>query len=99
MADSENDLQDDKEPLTFSPAGKDEAKKDEREVRNEERKSFEKALGDTGAKPPLPDSIKLAHPKRPFVEAIESLFQAAEHFLKQLNPQNKDNSRDKNKPS
>ena len=99
MVDPENDLKDDKEPLTFSPAGKDEAKKDERAVRNEEKQSFEKALGDTGAKPPMPDSIKLAHPKPPFVEAIESMFQAVVQFLKQLNLQNKDNPNDKNKPS
>ncbi len=93
------DIDEDSKPLTFSPSAQDESKKGEKAVREEEKQSFQKALGDTGAKPPLPDSIQLAHPKPPFVEAIESMFQAVSQLLKQLNPQNKDKTKDKNKPS
>jgi hypothetical protein len=95
MADIDEDS---KDPLTFTPGTQDQSKKDEKAVREEEKQAFQNALGDTGAKPPLPDSIKLAHPKPPFVEAIESMFQAVAQFLKQLNPQNKDVNKDKNKP-
>lgn len=90
-----DDIEDTKDPLTF----RDQSKKDEKALREEEKQAFQKALGDTGAKPPLPDSIKLAHAKPPFVEAVESMFQAVVQFLKQLNPQNKDRPNDKNKPS
>ncbi len=83
-------------PLTFT----DGTKKDESKLR-EDLKEAEDRLEKMGSpsKPVLPDAVNLKHAKPAFTEAIDSMFQALAKFIKQLNPNEKSQSKDKNKPS
>lgn len=86
----DNDTQ---KPLTF----RDNAKKDEIKVRDQEKESLDKLSDMKGIIKPMPDSIKLAHPKPPFTEAMDILFKAALQLLKPLKPAHKDSTKPKNK--
>lgn len=80
-------------PLTF----RDNVKKDEVKVRDQERESLDKLSDMKGIIKPMPDSIKLAHAKPAFTEAIDILFKAALQLLKPLKPAHKDSTKPKNK--
>lgn len=80
-------------PLTFS----DSAKKEEIKVRDQEKESLEKLSDMKGFIKPMPDSIKLAHPKPAFTEAIDIMYKAVAQLLKPLKPAHKDSAKPKNK--
>ncbi len=65
-------------PLTF----RDSLNKDESKIREQEKGSLEKLSDMKGIIKPMPDVIKLAHPKPPFTEAMDILFQAMAQVLK-----------------
>jgi hypothetical protein len=90
-------------PLTFTDGTKkdsDGTKKDEAEIRADFNKGEDrlKKMG-SPTNPVLPDAVNLKHAKPAFTEAIDSMFNAVAKLLKQLTPSEKNQSRDKNKPS
>lgn len=65
-------------PLTFRES----TNKDESKIREQEKESLDKLSDMKGIIKPMPDVIKLAHPKPPFTEAMDILFKAIAQLLK-----------------